>query len=254
MREFAFSIEYDRGVDPLADALAGETAVRSTGLACPLGPDSFWRLDRVRGPPDAVAAAKAALTEEHQKRTSISGRACSGDHRRSLLADDPRHCVVYTYVDEATECDAVELLAGRYADGGVLCGVERRGRTERWRVLLQDDRKVGILYDALGGRLGEGATFRFDHLQDAEGAPLQPETVVSVRPEQRRVLEAAVERGYYETPRETTLDEIAAALDCPRSTVSYRLRRAEAELVESALSSWDGPPANSDGSLPTGEQ
>jgi predicted DNA binding protein len=42
--------------------------------------------------------------------------------------------------------------------------------------------------------------------------------------------------GYYETPIETTLDAVADRLDLPRSTVSYRLRRAEAQLVESYLS------------------
>jgi predicted DNA binding protein len=44
---------------------------------------------------------------------------------------------------------------------------------------------------------------------------------------------AAVERGYYETPREITVEELAEELDLPRSTLSYRLRRAEAELVRS---------------------
>ena len=58
----------------------------------------------------------------------------------------------------------------------------------------------------------------------------------SIRPEQGRVLEVAAQNGYYETPRETTLDELAAELDCPRSTVSYRLRKAEAALVEAYLS------------------
>jgi predicted DNA binding protein len=47
------------------------------------------------------------------------------------------------------------------------------------------------------------------------------------------VLEAAVDRGYFETPREVTLDELAADLDLPGSTVSYRLRRATAELAKS---------------------
>ncbi|WP_449271428.1 helix-turn-helix domain-containing protein [Haloarcula vallismortis] len=59
---------------------------------------------------------------------------------------------------------------------------------------------------------------------------------VSVRPEQSRVLELAAGKGYYETPRETTLDDIAAELDWPRSTVSYRLRQAEAALVEAYMS------------------
>jgi predicted DNA binding protein len=94
-----------------------------------------------------------------------------------------------------------------------------------------------MLYDTLGGKLREGLSFRFEQLGDVSESPMNPLSSVSVRPEQRRVLELAAEEGYYETPRETTLDELASALDCPRSTVSYRLRRAEAELVDEFLSS-----------------
>ena len=35
----------------------------------------------------------------------------------------------------------------------------------------------------------------------------------------------------YETPRETTAETIAAALDVPQSTFQYRLQRAEAWLA-----------------------
>ncbi|ELZ08665.1 helix-turn-helix domain-containing protein, partial [Natrialba aegyptia] len=37
--------------------------------------------------------------------------------------------------------------------------------------------------------------------------------------------------GYYETPRQIDLSELADRLDVPRSTLSYRLRRAEATLA-----------------------
>ncbi|ELY85169.1 bacterio-opsin activator HTH domain-containing protein [Natrialba taiwanensis DSM 12281] len=44
-------------------------------------------------------------------------------------------------------------------------------------------------------------------------------------------MQAAVEYGYYETPRQIDLSELADRLDVPRSTLSYRLRRAEATLA-----------------------
>ena len=51
-------------------------------------------------------------------------------------------------------------------------------------------------------------------------------------PEQAAALEAAVEHGYYETPRETDAGDLADLLDLPRSTLTHRLRRAEAHLAK----------------------
>jgi predicted DNA binding protein len=45
--------------------------------------------------------------------------------------------------------------------------------------------------------------------------------------EQRSVLKAAINAGYYETPRNITLEELSERLSMPRSTLRYRLRRAE---------------------------
>jgi predicted DNA binding protein len=49
--------------------------------------------------------------------------------------------------------------------------------------------------------------------------------------EQRAALEAAVDAGYYATPRESTLAEVADAVDVPRSTLQYRLQKAETWLA-----------------------
>jgi predicted DNA binding protein len=108
----------------------------------------------------------------------------------------------------------------------------RSGATAQWRVLAQDDEKVGLLYDSVSARLADGLSFSFDHLTEIDrwrGDLLAPG---GLRAEQRQTLVTAVEHGYFETPREVTLDELADALDVPRSTVSYRLRRATAELAK----------------------
>jgi predicted DNA binding protein len=51
-------------------------------------------------------------------------------------------------------------------------------------------------------------------------------------PEQEAALQAAVEHGYYESPREVDVGELAEHLDVPRSTLTYRLRRAEEHLAK----------------------
>ncbi|ARS88588.1 helix-turn-helix domain-containing protein [Natrarchaeobaculum aegyptiacum] len=53
---------------------------------------------------------------------------------------------------------------------------------------------------------------------------------------QYRALRVALERGYYEIPREAQLAEVAAELECTESTASDLLRRAERELVRAVLS------------------
>lgn len=237
MREFVFDIRYDAGTDPLMDVFIETPEARSTAFLCSMADESLWRLDRVTGPEAAVDRATALLTDGGYDSFSISDRPCEGHRYTDVLEAGPQASVVYTYVDDIGRCDAVSIITNRYVSGGVLFEVTRHGDTERWRILLEDDEKVGMLYDTLGGKLRDGLSFRFEHLSDATESPMNPLTSVSLRPEQRSVLELAAEEGYYETPRETTLDDLAAMLDTPRSTVSYRLRRAEAELVAQFLSS-----------------
>ncbi|WP_458189992.1 helix-turn-helix domain-containing protein [Haladaptatus sp. NG-WS-4] len=57
-------------------------------------------------------------------------------------------------------------------------------------------------------------------------------SLVDLPYEQRKALETAVEQGYYETPHDIKTHELAAHLDIPRSTLQYRLQRAEAWLAK----------------------
>lgn len=52
---------------------------------------------------------------------------------------------------------------------------------------------------------------------------------------QREVLDAAVELGYYRTPREATHADIGDALSCSASVVGQHLRRIETTLVTSVV-------------------
>lgn len=59
----------------------------------------------------------------------------------------------------------------------------------------------------------------------------------AVTPRQRAVLEAAYELGYFEVPKATTTDEIAAELDLDPSTVREHLQRAQRNLLTAVLKS-----------------
>jgi predicted DNA binding protein len=54
---------------------------------------------------------------------------------------------------------------------------------------------------------------------------------------QREALVLAYERGYFDTPREVSLEEIADELDITQQSLSSRLRRGHRRLVKATLSS-----------------
>ncbi|PSQ61074.1 MAG: transcriptional regulator, partial [Halobacteriales archaeon SW_8_66_22] len=138
---------------------------------------------------------------------------------------------VYTYRPEMEGCHSIPYLATQQLGGGLFFETVRRDYRYRWRVLLGETDAVGRLYDTLQSDLREGITLHLEHLDTPTRWGDQFVTVADLPAEQRVALEAAVEHGYYETPRETTAETIAAALDVPQSTFQYRLQRAEAWLA-----------------------
>lgn len=98
-----------------------------------------------------------------------------------------------------------------------------------WDVTAPSDRLT-----ALGDQL-EAAGISFD--------------VESVRPEsdatslltdtQREVLRAAIDAGYYDTPRRCTLTELSEQLDIAKSTASETLHRAEGKIIKEYAASLD---------------
>lgn len=61
---------------------------------------------------------------------------------------------------------------------------------------------------------------------------------------QREALRIAYELGYFEIPREATLEDVAVALDVTASSVSERLRRAQTQLVEETVATTWPPLAD----------
>jgi HTH DNA binding domain len=53
---------------------------------------------------------------------------------------------------------------------------------------------------------------------------------------QRRLVSAAIERGYYNTPRECSLSELAEAVGIAKSTASETLHRAEGAIIKHHMS------------------
>jgi hypothetical protein len=84
------------------------------------------------------------------------------------------------------------------------------------------------------------ASVEVRHVREYE--PTTPRLFGALTDRQQEVLETAVSLGYYEVPRETTHEEIAAALDCSASVVGQHLRRIERRLVSAVVPGADEEP------------
>jgi hypothetical protein len=235
MREFAFDIVYEAGADPVMDVFIEYPTLVAEALHGCVSTDGFWRVDRLTGPTAALDGVERLRSDETSRTASVTEADCSGTWYHDVLERSGGERVMYTHVEGVEDGESVQTLAGRYLPHGSLYCTTRRENRHRWRIFTKSDEKVGLLYDALGATLRAGLSFHMGHLRDADGWGHDSLGSVTLPPKQRTAMRAALDRGYYRTPREITLDDLAAALDTPRSTLSYRLRRAEERLVSGYL-------------------
>jgi predicted DNA binding protein len=71
--------------------------------------------------------------------------------------------------------------------------------------------------------------------QMGEYHPDDGRAIAGLTNRQREVLEAAVEKGYYEVPRQATYEDIAEVCDCTVGTVGEHLNRIESQIIHSAM-------------------
>lgn len=91
-------------------------------------------------------------------------------------------------------------------------------------------------FDALGERLDD-SSLGYDLLSIVHGG--SSGEVLTDR--QRECLEVALHRGYFDVPRESSLEDVAAALDVDKSSASVTLRRATNRVVDWFVLSTDDP-------------
>ncbi|AXR80524.1 helix-turn-helix domain-containing protein [Natrarchaeobaculum sulfurireducens] len=126
---------------------------------------------------------------------------------------------------------AVTVRGGVVLDArSALTNTEPRGWRERW--FFPDDDGIHEIWNH-----ARAADFEFEVLDLSR--QLQPDVPhVEVNPvtdEQHRALLTAYELGYFEEPRKTSLEELAAALDLSPSAVNGRLRRGLKSLIGAAF-------------------
>jgi predicted DNA binding protein len=75
-----------------------------------------------------------------------------------------------------------------------------------------------------------------DEIGSYDGAPDAPAARLSDR--QREAVLAALELGYYDTPRQATHRDVAETIDCAPSTASEHLQKAESKLVRATMAAY----------------
>jgi len=235
MREFEFVVEFDQGTDELMDVFQEHSGLSARSSACMTTHDHMWRIDHIQGPSDALADVEAVYTDEHRCNECLDEGSCE-THREYHILDRTAHWLtVYTFRHEVHNCYSIPYIVYDHVGDGVVFEAQRVANAYRWKVLYPDDQPVGELFDAIDDVLRPGLSLEVSHLREAGRWDPVTRATAAITPEQWAVLEAALDAGYYERPRETTVQELSDDLDLPRSTLQYRLRNAEDTVIETFL-------------------
>jgi hypothetical protein len=231
MREFVFTVEYERGTDPLADLFIEHPSAVAKAVTVSVSTRGLWRVDHVSGPSDALAAFEALLTDPEYCMECGDHPECTAESTHEIVTERDGSFTFYSHSRNVSYCHSVPYFAATTLGDGLLFDAQRRGSRYEWRVLAPDGAPVGELYDALRDGLPEGRTVTLRQVGTPSRWGEHVTTIADLPYEQRRALETAVSMGYYETPRDASLEDIAASLGVAQSTLRYRLRRAEAWLT-----------------------
>lgn len=231
MRELVFEIEYDPGSNRVADTLAEYPAARIRSLSLHATSESLWRVDHVTGPADALEEIEAAFLAADYYTDCLSAGTCGATQRTQVLESTDEMLVLYSYWERTDSCASVPHMALEHLGHGVLFEANSRERRNSWRIVHSGEGDVRGFFDQLEENVADTVTIDFQRLRDAS-SPVDPAGDSELSPEQAEALQAAVEHGYYESPREIDVGGLADHLDVPRSTLNHRLRRTEELLAK----------------------
>ncbi|WP_135663955.1 helix-turn-helix domain-containing protein [Halorhabdus rudnickae] len=233
MRELVFALEYDPGCNAVADTLAEHPGARIRSLSLHATDERLWRVDHASGSADALAAIETAFKSTDYYADCLATDDCGATQTTDVLDRDDDTLVLYSYWERSPVCVSVPHLALDHLGDGLLFDTRHEGRHYTWRIIHSGTGNVAAFFDALETAVGDCAEMemlRTGATAEPGGDVDHESTTLSA--EQEAALRAAVEHGYYENPREVDGGELAEHLDVPRSTLTYRLRRAEEQLAK----------------------
>ncbi|MFB6139272.1 MAG: helix-turn-helix domain-containing protein [Halosimplex sp.] len=199
-------------------------------------PDSVWIGDLSRSYPEAQFEILTVFPKEE-----------GGVALAEITADAPEDVVRrMAQYDEVTNTDFLQrtddtaLVQFETSNPVLLLPVRNAGTplelpftvidgSVQWEVTAPRDR-----LSALGDQLRQFG-IEFEVLSVRQ----EMETEQLLTPKQLRLVQTAVREGYYDTPRECTLTELADEADIAKSTCSETLHRAEEKIVKEFVDEAD---------------
>ncbi len=234
MRELVFELNYRPGWNPVADALVEHPAATVRSLSCHVTAERLRRVDYIEGPLEAIDALEAAYKSAEYFPDCLVTDDCGANSETRVLERTDGSIVIYCLWERTDRCTSVPHLALEHLGEGLLFETRQQGNRYMWRIVLAGEEAIDAFGDALRTAIDGVGGMELLRLTDRTpgGVAADISDTESIPQAQRQAIHAAVVHGYYETPRRIELSELADVLDVPRSTLSYRLRRAEAELAE----------------------
>ncbi|MDZ7688322.1 MAG: helix-turn-helix domain-containing protein [Halobacteriales archaeon] len=200
-------------------------------------PEGAWVRDISKKYPDAVFRVLSAFAgvgdeEEDEKEHGVGIVEVEADGNiadivRDISEHDAVADVELLWTDEKDALvefrtrRPMMLLAARRSNIPVRMPFEIRDGVGNWELTAQRERlsELGTVFDSMG-------------------VSYEVERVHRIRSEdflthkQREVIETALEMGYYDTPREASLSEVAEECGIAKSTCSETLHRAEERIIK----------------------
>lgn len=237
MREFEFTIKYEQGADELMDMFINCPSLHAKTISCYATSEMMWRLDRITGPSDVLEDFDNLLNRLEICNEIIGmGGSAVVDWGHETIYRTEKSRTIYAYRREGDGIRSIPFVLAQHIGDGLLMQAERRGRQYQWRVLIDNQESVSRVCSKLKSGLRDGLKLSVRRISDPHHWTSVGPNIVSLPPEQRVALEAAVKYGYYEKPREHSIKEISEIMDIANSTLQYRLTQAEAKLAKQFVS------------------
>lgn len=230
MREIVFALEYAPGTNAVADILADNPEAKIRSLSCHVTPENLWRVDHVTGGQGALDELAETVADSAYYTDCLARRDCEADWETRVLDRTDDALVLYSYWSRTPSCTSIPHLAIDHFGDGLIFQTTWVGRRYEWRIIAPEETAYREFREAIETEIDETTGVSFVRVGDAESAVSADDSTLT--PEQDAAVRAAVEHGYYQTPREIETYELAEKLGSPGSTLSYRLRRAEAKLAD----------------------
>ena len=191
---------------------------------------------------DELFAAVPSLTCDMERVIASSGHGLwlSGPSQSAIEDALERASAIETYArissdedrwlyDIEFEPDAIDPFELVLEEGGTVLSASASNGTWLLSVRVVDRESVSSLYDRLDAAAVTPTIVRLF------GLAAETTSQCGLTPRQYETLVAAIDHGYFEIPREVSMQELSEELDISHQALSERLRRAYRVLVTSEL-------------------